>query len=502
MGKKEKNIKPNTEPKTEKNTEPKKKEQPKVSRETKKRFLKKGSYSFALCLIMAAVVVALNLMAGQLPASINQIDISEQKLYSLSDQTLNLLSQLNQDVTIYQIVASGSEDDILDKMLEQYRVNSSHIKVEKKDPDLNPTFVSSYTDAVLPQNSMIVVCGDQNRVISYDEIYESTLDYTTYQPQTTGFDGEGQVTSAINILTSDDVPVMYVLEGHNELELPADLQSLIEKENISVKSLSLLTGEKVPEDCAVLLVLSPAKDISSEDADKIKTYMAGGGKAVVATYYSTTDTPNLDSVIQEYGVGISDGVVLEEDTSCFAFQNPMYIVPSIQGTDYTSDLVAGSSFVLTPIMQPVMQLTSADDTMTIIPLLKSSATSYEKKNPENMESYEKADGDEMGPFSLATAVEKTVDDVTSKMVVIGSESLFDAEVNSAVVGANYTLLMNIFSQLSEHKNTTAIPVKSLIYEPLTVTAKQAILWRNILMLLLPAALLAAGIVIWYRRRSR
>lgn len=502
MGKKEKDIKSNIKSDKGKDAKEKKQIQPKFSKETKKRFLKKGSYSFALCFIMVAVVIALNLMAGQLPASVNQIDISAQKLYSLSDQTLNMLSQLNQDVTIYQIVASGNEDDILEKTLEQYKVNSSHIKVEKKDPDLNPAFVSSYTEAALPQNSLIVVCGDQNRVISYDEIYESSIDYTTYQTQTTGFDGEGQLTSAINILTSEDVPVMYVLEGHGELEVPSDLQSLIEKENISVKSLSLLTEEKVPEDCEILLVLSPTKDISSEDADKIKTYMAGGGKAVVATYYSANDTPNLDSVIHEYGVGISDGVVLEEDTSCYAFQNPMYIVPTIQSTEYTSDLTAGRSFVLAPIMQPVMQLASADDTMNIIPLLQSSSTSYEKKNPENMETYEREDGDEMGPFSLVTAVEKTVDDVSSKMVVIGSESLFDSEVNSAVSGANYTLLMNIFSQLSEHKNTTAIAVKSLTYEVLQVTAAQAILWRNILMFLLPAALIVAGVVIWYRRRRR
>lgn len=494
MGKKEKNIKPDT--------EPKKQNQPKVSKETKKRFLKKGSYSFALCVIVVAVVIALNLVAGQLPASVNQIDISAQKLYTLSDQTLNMLAQLDKDVTIYQIVSSGEEDDILTKTLEQYTANSSHIKVEKKDPDLNPTFVSNYTEAALTQNSLIVVCGDQNRVIRNEEIYESTVDYTTYQTQTTGFDGEGQITSAINILTSEDVPVMYTLEGHNELEIPSDLQNLIDKENISVKSLSLLTEEQVPDDCAILLVLSPTKDISSEDAEKIKTYMANGGKAVIATYYSATDMPNLDSVIQEYGIGISDGVVLEEDTSCYAFQNPMYVVPSIQSTDYTSDLLTGSAFVLTPIMQPVMQLESADDTMNIIPLLLSSATSYEKKDPANMQSYEREDGDELGPFSLATAVEKTVDDVTSKLVVIGSESLFDSQVNSAVSGANYTFLMNIFSQFSEHKTTTAIASKSLTYEALSVTAAQAILWRNILMLLLPAALVVAGVVIWFRRRRR
>lgn len=119
-----------------------KKKAPKLAKETRKRFLKKGSYSFALCVIVTAVVVALNLMMSQLPASVNEIDISEQKLYSLSEQTLNVLKELDKDVTIYHIATKGSEDDILKKMLAQYEAHSPHIKVELKQPNLNPQFTS------------------------------------------------------------------------------------------------------------------------------------------------------------------------------------------------------------------------------------------------------------------------------------------------------------------------------------------------------------------------
>lgn len=477
-------------------------EKPNMAKETKRRFLRKGSYSFALCVIVIAVVIALNLMLSQLPASVNQIDISAQKLYSLSDMTLNVLDQMDEDVTIYMLASSGNEDDILLKTLNQYEAHSPHIKVELVDPDLKPTFVSQYTTDTLEQNSLIIVCGEQNKVISYADIYEQSIDYTTYQYQTTGFDGEGQITSAITVLTSDDIPVMYTLQGHNELEISSSLQTLIDKENISVQELSLLTMDEVPEDCDILLILSPTEDISDEDAEKIKNYMAGGGKAVIATYYSTEDMSNLDSVIAEYGVGISDGVILEEDTSRYAYQNPMYIVPDIEDTDYTTDLMSGSSFVLAPVMQAVTTLASADDTMTIIPLVTSSATSYEKKDPANMTTYEREDEDALGPFNLVTAIEKTVDEVTSKMVVIGSESLFDSDVNSAVSGANYKLLLNIFSQLSEHKTTTAIESKSLTYDALNITTAQLIFWRNFLMFVLPIALLVCGGIIWFRRRKR
>lgn len=507
MGKNEKQTKPDAAAKAEAKAEKqaqkaaKKAAKPRVSKETKRRFLKKGTYSFALCVIVIAVVVALNLLAGQLPASLNQKDISAQKLYSLSDQTKEMLSNLKEDITIYILAASGNEDDILMKTLQQYENTSSHIKVETKDPDLNPAFVSQYTDQDLTTNSLIVVCGDQSRAISYEDIYETSVDYSTYQTQTTGFDGEGQITSAINILTSENVPVLYTLTGHDELEMSDSLKSLIEKENISVQSLSLLTEEAVPDDCAMLLILSPTKDLSEDDAKKIKTYMEGGGKAVVVSYYSTTETPNLDSVMAEYGLGVDKSVMLEEDPSHYAVQNPLYVVPEIISNDYTSDVASGSSFVLAPVAQPVLQ-GEATDEITYTTLLKSSSTSYAKKNAANVSTYEREDGDEMGPFSIATVAEKTKDEVTSKMVVIGTESLFDADVNTAVSGTNYSLILNVLSRLSEHQTTTAIPVKSLTYEALNITTAKSILWRNVLMFLVPSILLVAGIVIWFRRRKR
>ncbi|MDE5965443.1 MAG: Gldg family protein [Lachnospiraceae bacterium] len=479
-----------------------KKKAPKLAKETRKRFLKKGSYSFALCVIVTAVVVALNLMMGQLPASVNEIDISEQKLYSLSEQTLNVLKELDKDVTIYHIASKGSEDDILKKMLAQYEAHSTHIKVELKQPNLNPQFTSQYTDDVVSENSLIVVCGDKNRIINYSDMYESSYSATTYQEQITGFDGEGQITSALNMLTSENLPVMYTLQGHDELDLSSGLKTMIEKENISVQELSLLTMDAVPEDCHILLILSPRVDLSSEDAEKIRAYMKAGGKAVVATYFTMEDMPNLDSVMADYGVGISEGVILEGDSSSYAYQNPMYVVPSIADTAYTSDLADSNYFVLTPIIQAVQTLMDADDSVKIMPLLTSSAQSFEKKNPESAETLEREDGDELGPYSLAVAVEKTEEEIVSGMVVIGSESVFDEGVDSVVSGANYMFLMNIFSQLADHETTSAIASKSLSYDSLNITTGQVVFWRNITMFVLPVVLLMIGGIIWFGRRRR
>ena len=110
--------------------------------EENKKNLKHGSYASAMTVIIIALVIVLNLVFGQLPTSATQIDVSSQKLFSIGDDTKNLVKNLNQDVTLYYIVRNGSENEYVSKMLERYQDLSSHLKVEKIDPDLHPTFTS------------------------------------------------------------------------------------------------------------------------------------------------------------------------------------------------------------------------------------------------------------------------------------------------------------------------------------------------------------------------
>lgn len=77
-------------------------------------------------------------------------------------------------------------------------------------------------------------------VIPYSDLYESSVNYQTYSMETTAFDGEGQVTSAIAYVTTEDLPILYTLTGHEENDLDSSMQSAIEKENIEVQELNLL----------------------------------------------------------------------------------------------------------------------------------------------------------------------------------------------------------------------------------------------------------------------
>ena len=219
----------------------------------------------AMAAIFIVIVVVINMIVGAIPSKYSQLDVSSSKLYTIGDETKKVLKALDKDVTIYQIAQSGSEDDTISNLLKRYKDESKHIKVEVKDPVVNPKFASEYTTDDLAANSLIVVCGDRNKVISYNDMYSTSVDYNTWQQTTTGFDGEGQITSAIGYVTSEDLPIMYTLSGHGEKDLDSSFKEDIQKANIDIKELNLLTEGKVPDDADCLMIVSPTSDISEEE---------------------------------------------------------------------------------------------------------------------------------------------------------------------------------------------------------------------------------------------
>ena len=173
-----------------------------------KKLLKKGSYSLAFTVVILAIAIFLNLLIGELPSSTTKIDVSENKLYSIGDETKNVASSLTEDVTLYLLAEDGSEDATLNELLTRYADLSSHIKYEKKDPVLNPSFASSYTDEDLASNSVIVVSDKRSKVIPYSDLYESSVNYQTYSMETTAWRNQDHFLHVLLMYTGSEDPLL------------------------------------------------------------------------------------------------------------------------------------------------------------------------------------------------------------------------------------------------------------------------------------------------------
>lgn len=468
-----------------------------------KKYLKNGSYSMLITVIFIVIVVVINLIAGEIPSKYTQLDISEQKLYSIGEKTKSFLKDLKDDVTIYQIAQSGSEDETISNLLQKYADESKHVQVVQKDPVVNPQFTSEYTSDNLTSNSLIVVCGERSKVVDYNNMYESSFDYNTYSYNTTGFDGEGQITSAIAYVTSEDLPVLYTLEGHGELELDSAIQEDIEKANIEIKTLNLLTEESVPEDTDCLLINAPSTDISEEEKDKILNYLENGGKAMIISDYTEKSLENFEEVLANYGVSRSEGIVFEGDTSHYAMQIPYYLVPTINNTDAVSETAASGYYVLTPYAQGIVKSEDVRDTVTIESLLTTSDSAYSKINLSS-DTIEKEASDIDGPFDIGVSITESLEgDKTTQIVYYSTSYILDSQANQMVSGGNEKLVMESLSWMcsSDETNTISIPSKSVEVSYLTLTAYDVSFWQICTIGLIPGFFLVAGFMVWLKRRK-
>ena len=468
-----------------------------------KKYLRNGSYSTLLIVIFVAIVVVINMIVGKLPSKYTQIDISDQQLYSIGDETKKVLNNLDKDVTIYQIAQSGSEDETISNLLQKYADESKHVKVELKDPVVSPKFVSEYTSDQVSSNSLIVVCGDRNKVVNYNDMYESTMDYNTYSYQTTGFDGEGQITSAIAYVTTENLPVLYTLEGHGEKELDSTIKEDIEKANMEIKTLNLISEGSVPDDAACLLIDSPSSDISEDEKTALLDYLENGGKAMVFSDYTESTLTNFAAVLENYGVKAADGIVFEGDNQHYGMQMPYYLLPTVNSTDASSETASSGYYIIMPYAQGIQKLDDVRDTVTIEDILTTSDSAYSKTNLQS-ETLEKEDGDVEGPFALGVSIKEDVGDGKKTQIIYYSSSyIMDSQMNQLVSGGNEKLVTESLNSMvsTEETTTVSIPSKSLEVSYLTISDYDASFWKICTIGLIPGIFLVAGFVIWFKRRK-
>lgn len=470
-----------------------------------KKMIGTGAFSAGMIVVMCAICVVVNLVLTALPAKYTSIDCSATKLYSLTNDTKDRVSKLDEDITIYVLNSKKSKDAKIDETINRYKDLSSYIKVKYVDPATSPKFYQDYTDTTPTTNSLIIESKNRSKVIDYNDIYEydSSSYYYGYQSQSsiTGYDAEGQITSAIEYVTmdADELPVIYQITGHNETEIGSNFQSVVSKANANLKSLELFNEEKVPEDATAIIINSPTVDFNEEDAQKVIDYLNGGGKALIVGCYAYNDElTNFNKILAAYNVSFKTGVVAENDSSKY-YQNPLYLLPTVETTDYTSDATDGYVFLAGSC---AISYPEDTDDVTYTKLLSTSDSAVLKKDWKNITTSKAEDADENGPFTTGLAVNDS--STGASIVVFGTPYVVDDSYDNAVSGNNADMFKDVISSMTGNVElaSSVIPVKDYTLSNITINTLQAVITGLIIMIAVPMLLIIIGIVVWAMRRKK
>lgn len=463
-----------------------------------------GSYSLGMIALVVAIVIVANLIVGQLPETMRSVDLSDNKIYEITDVSRRLVKNLEQPVTITVLAEKSQVDKRISNFVEKYAGLSPKISVEWIDPVQHPSALTKY-DA--QADSLVVSCKDtdKQRVVSFGEIitYDQMSYYTTGSMQETAFDGEGQLTAAVNYVTSSESKKVYYSTGHGEGEFSSSVQSLMEKANYTLEECNLLMDPVIPEDCQLFIMNGPVSDVTEDEKKGILDHLKQGGKVMIFLGTSEKSTPNLDAVFKEYGLVKESGYVADMQRSYQ--QNPYYIFPELSlGEEYAKGM--SSEMVLLINAQGFTQAEPERDTITLDAFMNTSTDGYVvTEDDEKQGTYvlgavatESISGNEVSENASEDKGEQ--EDKESRLTVFGAGSMIDANVTDTFSTLeNLTLFMNVVGANFGEDTSISIEPKSL--EVTYNTVQYPGLFSLLVIFGIPVVILGVGFVTWLRRRK-
>ena len=444
--------------------------------------LRYGSLSIVMTVIVIVLVMLVNYVFGLAESNFAwTIDLSYNQKFSISDATREVVQGLDEEVKIYTLLQENSTSSLntmLEEMLNRYKALSNNISVQNLDIVANPTAAAKFqTDGnALSVNSIVVSNADETkfRVIDNMDLFYEEYGYDSYyQLQLTrrDFVGEQAVTSAILYVTSDDTPIVYLLQGHGEVSYDSmtHVTDALTAQNYEPMELNLTDSSVTLEAGDVVMVVAPTKDLTDAEYEILKNFLENGGRMYYSSQYGIgSDLPNFEALLGLYGLTVDDGLLVEDVSSSGRYyRQQLVLMPEIALTDEEGeqlDITKGfnsSSYVVLPECQAIRTPEMKQSGIVYTDVLTTSDKAYIKSNITENTTIDKQETDESGKFSVAVAMDKpdyeNVEN-TTRIFVVGN-AYFLASESYLNYYDNSTLLISPMEWLVNRDTSVYVPSK-------------------------------------------
>lgn len=466
----------------------------------KKRIFKNGISYVAITLLFIGIIVLINLLFAKYPF---RKDITSNKIYELSENTQNILMNLDKSGKKMNVYLFSLDNGYLDAktenlvlgLLKQFDIESKNINLEIVNLEKNPSLAEKYN--LTSGYEVVFETGDRYRVVTLMEMFEGT-----------SFNGESAYASAINYVMNENPPVVYYIQGHKEALLESQityLKSQIEREGYVLKTLNIALEGRIPDDASMVIDIGAKTEFSLKEIDILKGYLDNGGKAIILACAFSNETTNdeLNKLFGAYNISIRNDISIEPKRNFIGAQN--IVIPIYESNPISDKLAQQKEFYMAiPDARSIASAGNSED-INIVSLL---TTTYESWGETNFEQYLnkniiKDDVDTKGPLVLASYVTKRVSgNKDMELVVIGNDLfVYDSLLSSTKSTANVEFFINSMTKLSPEENPITIKSKPLDIKQITLPFnKQKVVFFGVVVAV-PLIILFFGLIVWLRRRN-
>ncbi len=461
------------------------------------RTARQGSTVVAFSVAVVGILVLINVVGDRYS---QQLDITAARQFTLSDQTVKVIEQVDQPV---RITAFFTDDDFTQgavDLLGRYARQSPHITLEVIDPFRQRAAAEQAGIRSIP--TTIFALGERSE-------------------QTAGL-SEQDFTSALLKLTRPEQKKVYFLTGHNERDPEgfdqngyASVAEALRRENYAVEKLSLVSEREVAADAAVVVLAAPRTPLLDFETAALRDYLDGGGALLIVA--DPQGEADLDAVLEGWGVALHNDLVV--DPGRFVPPDLGLIIPAPEfGHRISSSLPATTVLSLARSLEVGENLPGD---LEVRPLLKTSDRAWGETNLTEPAVEFNEGEDHQGPLIVAVAVNKrdpapsfaggqppptptpvlegVEPEPKGRLVVLG-DSDFAANGLLRQVPSNLDLLINSVNWLAEEEDLISIRATPASIAPVVLSNQQSVLVFYTTVVFVPVGVLLLGVVIWWQRR--
>jgi ABC-type uncharacterized transport system involved in gliding motility auxiliary subunit len=454
-------------------------------------------------LAMVGIVGGLNYVVSRHPI---RFDLTSNKIYTLADQTKDILKKLTTDVNVSMFVSNKRQNQVqaevrrAQELLEEYAKVTPKFHFKVVDVDTNPSDAKRL--GIHEYNTVVFEAGDNRKDVLQ-------RDYVTYAMQgrqpTPKFQGEGAFTAALIKMNDTTHLTFYFTEGHGEKEMNSPqpegyntFKDMLEKQNYTLKTLNLLTSQKIPDDAAVIASIGPQKPFQPSEVKALDDYLKNGGKLVLCL--DPVVKTGLDGLLKEYGVKLDNDLVV--DNTSYAFPDVRAVIPQYLYSPIVEKLSDQHIATIMAFSRSLQKVEPALKNVTQSVFMQTTANGWGQTNLKAKTLGYHAGVDIKGPVPMAITCEWSPSDKPTqktRLVVYGNSNFM---TNQFLEGpGNLDVALNTFSWAAVEENKIDIHPKEDSMRVLNLTNVSASLIYYLVVWMLPLAILISGGIVWYRRRS-
>lgn len=465
------------------------------------------TFAILMAILTAIAIIPINLILSKVDL---EWDMTPNKIYTadLSNTTLELLDSLDETITIYfaydlDDLIDGNDYDglILKNAIEKYGEHPN-VNLITGYPDDSPEIYSKFTDITVSMGDIIVEGENTYKQIPSNNMFlteytESTDTYSYY------FVGENYISGAIQYVKDGFDPSICFIRGHGEIPVDQDfttLKNMLESYNYQVKDVNISTGE-IPEDCKILISVSPTSDFTDDETSKINEYLDNGGNIIFLLNPnddSSEQYKNINDITGEYGIYMDYDIVRESDEDMYYSGDPYTIGCYLNTTDWTAEaeeMVNEGYYVVMPPSRSFYAQSDNED-LDAQPLIYTTTTAIGE--PYGIDDYDDITNENLILSAYCTDSSRN----DSKLLVFGNSDFLSDEIfaQEYTVTAISVFLSGI-SWMYDSSIDMGIAERSYQMDYMVIDSASKAYGVLAIMLAIPVVIIAIGVIIWLRRKN-